>query len=175
MKIIILGAPGSGKGTQARLLAKKLKLKHIVASDLIKKEISKKNENARLINLYLKQGKLIPDKIVDSIIKENIQKNNFILDGYPRTIEQAEFLNKLNKPDKIILLDTPDKILKERLLKRAKIENRIDDKLSIIKIRLEVYKKEIKPLLDYYKKNLIKINGDNHQESIKNQILKALK
>ena len=100
MKIIILGAPGSGKGTQARLLAKKLKLKHIVASDLIKKEISKKNENARLINLYLKQGKLIPDKIVDSIIKENIQKNNFILDGYPRTIEQAEFLNKLNKPDK---------------------------------------------------------------------------
>ncbi|MBS3174566.1 nucleoside monophosphate kinase [Candidatus Woesearchaeota archaeon] len=175
MKIVILGAPGSGKGTQAKLLSKDLKLKHVITSDLIKEEIKKKTPKGKLLGLYMYNGKLIPDNLVDQIIKSSLPKNNFILDGYPRTIEQAEFLEKLNKPDKVIFLEVSDNILKERILKRSKIENRVDDTIDIIKIRLEVYKKETKPLLDYYKNKILKISGNNQPETINKEIIKRLR
>ena len=174
MKLIILGPPGSGKGTQAELISKDFKLKHIIASDLIKNEIKNKTKEGKLMNLYLSQGKLVPDELIIPIFKKNIPKNNYILDGFPRTLKQAEFLNEISKADKIIFLDVPKKVIKERLVKRAKIENRIDDNLKIINIRLEVYEKDTKPLLDYYKNNLILIQGNKTVNEIEKDIIKKL-
>ena len=97
-----------------------------------------------------------------------------MLSGFPRTLKQAEFLNEISKADKIIFLDVPKKVIKERLVKRAKIENRIDDNLKIINIRLEVYEKDTKPLLDYYKNNLILIQGNKTVNKIEKDIIKKL-
>ena len=171
----MLGPPGSGKGTQAKLLAEDLKLKHIVASDLIKEEIKNSSSKGKLMKSYLTQGKLVPENLVGSLIKEVLPENNFLLDGYPRTVMQAEFLDGLNKPNKVIFLDAPIKILKDRMLKRAKIENRVDDTPEIINLRLEIYKKETNPLLDYYKDRLIKVNGNRSVEEIEKELLKKLK
>ena len=115
MKIVIIGAPGSGKGTQAGILAKELRLKHIVASEIIRKETRKNNSIRKIIE----RGDLLPEKIIEPIMRKHIPKDNFIIDGYPRKISQAKLLEKINKPDIVLVLDAPSTILKKRLLKRG--------------------------------------------------------
>src|SRR3989344_913570 len=120
MKLIMLGAPGSGKGTQAKLLAKDLKLKH-VSSDILRKEIKKGTNMGKIFKEYMDRGDLIPDNLINKFVIKNMPKNNFILDGYPRRIKEAEFLDEKNKPEKVVFLKVNYNILKKRLLKRAKI------------------------------------------------------
>ncbi len=174
MKLIIFGAPGSGKGTQAKLLSKQFKLKNI-NSNLLREEISKNTQLGKIFSKYMNQGKLVPSKLIDNFFKKKIPKNNFILDGYPRKIEEAEYFSTYNSPDKIIFLDVPNTILKKRLLKRAKIEHRIDDTPKIIEERFKVYRNETKPVLKYYKGQIITIKGNKKPDIIHKEILKALK
>ncbi|HLC85949.1 MAG TPA: nucleoside monophosphate kinase [Candidatus Nanoarchaeia archaeon] len=173
MKLIILGPPGSGKGTQARLLKRDLKLKHI-SSDILRNEIKKKTKLGKIFEKYINRGDLVPDHLINPLIKKHIPKDNFIIDGYPRRVGEAKYLDNYCRPDHVIFLDVPKNALIKRLLKRAKIEGRKDDTLDIIKERFRVYEKETKPVIKHYKNKMIKITGNKKPEIVEKELLKIL-
>ncbi len=177
MKLVILGPPGSGKGTQAKLLVKRLRLNYISGSDIIKKEIKKGRKDANLMKKDMALGKLIPDELMDSLMKKHIPKDNYLSDGYPRRINEALFIDRLNKPNFVIFLDVPFNIVKDRLIKRTKIENRVDDTPKVIYKRIKVYKKETKPVINHYKKLgiLLKVNGVGSVNEVDKRIRGVLK
>ena len=107
-------------------------------------------------------------------MRKHIPKDNFIIDGYPRKISQAKLLEKINKPDIVLVLDAPSTILKKRLLKRESIEKRIDDNEKIILHRFRVYDKETRPLLKYYKDRMIKIDAKGTPENVNKKIRKNI-
>jgi len=193
MNLLIFGPPGSGKGTLADVFASKENLKHISTGDIIREHIKSKDElGLRMINADT--AGLAPDDIVNEIVKDRLSKedvnNGFILDGYPRTINQGEFLKDLIKIDGIIFVDLEDEKIIDRISHRrvcsgcGKIYNlnfnkplventcdicksklflRKDDTPEIIKRRLEVYKKETHPLIDLFEKlnwPILHIKGD---------------
>lgn len=171
MKIIIFGPPGSGKSTIARELSKYFKLKY-VSSDILRREVKSNSRLGKIIKIYMEGGELIPSNIMDSIIKINLPKNNFILDGYPRTLKEAKFLSNLNKPDKVVVLYIGFHTAKSRLLKRAKIEGRSDDTPELIAHRFKIYKKQTLPVLKCYKDKIIKVNANKKPEEVKKYIVK---
>lgn len=196
--VILLGPPGSGKGTQAAPLSDKLHLPHISTGDLFREKFSNQTELEKKAQGYMKEGKLVPDEIVLDILFDRISredcKNGYILDGFPRTVAQAEALDKrLN--DKVektaIHFSAPDSVLIDRISGRIvckscffvhhktflppekegvcdkcgeEIFQREDDKVEIVKKRLEIYREQIQPLIDYYsrKENTLK-NVDSAQ------------
>lgn len=167
MRIIILGPTGSGKGTQAKLIAKLLRLKHIEAGELLRKQ-SKKNE---LIKKLVDRGRLITDEIIIKLIKEKIKNNkDFILDGFPRTLTQLKSLKF--KPDLVLFL----KVNKDNLIKRLSLRKRFDDTKENILERYHIYLKQTMPVINYYKKsgNLITINGNPTIKVVSKDIKKFL-
>ncbi|MEM2139169.1 MAG: adenylate kinase [Candidatus Woesearchaeota archaeon] len=191
MNIIFLGAPGTGKGTQAKLLSEELKIPHISTGDIFRENIKNQTELGKKASEFINKGLLVPDEITNEMIKERLIKddckNGFILDGYPRTIAQAEFLKKITKIDKIINFELDDEEIikrisgrrtclncnsvyniysakpkKENICDRCGLElkQREDEKPEVVKKRLEVYKNETKPLLLYYKKEILNINSE---------------
>jgi adenylate kinase len=173
MKIIIFGPPGSGKGTQAEALAKETNLKHIVFSDLLRREIKKKSLIGKKLKSLMEKGILVQDDIVNNILSKNIPKDNFILDGAPRSITQALFLKNIFEPDYIFVLKVPVEVLRKRLLKRSKIENRTDDNLKTINERFKIYNNQTKPLLKHYKIKII--NGNRSVKEINEELIKIIK
>ena len=153
MKIIIFGHTGSGKTTQAKYIARLLKLKHIEAGAILRK-IAKKNKFIRKI---INQGKLVPDNITIKIMEKELKnRKNFILDGYPRTLKQARALKF--KPDLVIYLKTS----KNNIVKRLFLRKRSDDTKKSIEKRYDLYLKRTLPVINYYKKmkNFKEINGN---------------
>lgn len=170
MHLIILGAPGSGKGTQAKLLAEKFNLTHISTGQLLRSESQKDTQKGKLIAKLLSEGSLLPFETVLDVLDPVIQKarddSGFILDGTPRDLHQAEYLDyffqKLNiSLDKVLYLNIPKDESLKRLLKRAETEHRSDDNSQTILHRLDVYEKETLPVIEYYQKQnkLIEIDG----------------
>lgn len=183
MNLIILGPQGCGKGTQARLLAEKLNLIHISSGDLLRREAEKRTEKGKILAEILNKGSLVPFDTVLELLEPAIKNadHGFIIDGTPRDLRQAEhldwFLNQINKKiDYVIYLSLPREDSLERLLKRAKIENRSDDTPESINRRLDIYQKETTPVIDYYRnKNLlIEIDGRPDIDTIHQDILKKL-
>lgn len=167
MKIIILGATGSGKGTQARFVSKLLKLKYIETGALLRKE-SKKN---KFIRKLMGEGKLIPDKHIFNIINKELKgKKDFILDGFPRTLKQLKALKF--KPDLVLFLD----MNKKNIVKRLLLRKRFDDNKKNIEERYHIYLKRTLPVINYYKKmKLLKvINGNQGIKQVNKQIKKIL-
>lgn len=124
VRIILLGPPGSGKGTQAKLLSKKYSIPHIAMGDILREEVAKKTPLGKKVNVYMSKGELVPDEIVIEVLKKRLQEadcvNGFILDGFPRTLNQAKaldnMLNELNlKIDAVIYIDVPDEEIMKRL------------------------------------------------------------
>ena len=162
LNIIICGAPGCGKGTQSDLIVEKYKLKHLSTGDLLRKEIAEKSELGITAESFISKGNLVPDEMIISILSKNIQGfgndiNGMILDGFPRTVAQAEALQTMlsNSGKEIsILLDlSVEKAeLVDRLLKRGQTSGRSDDNLETIQKRLEVYELQTAPVSDFYKK-----------------------
>lgn len=175
MNLIILGAPGSGKGTQAEKIAKDFNLAHISGGASLRKEIDSGSRKGELIEHVMEKGDLVPFETISSVIEPEIlaHKEGFILDGSPRDLTQAEYLsqflseNKINV-DIVIYLHVPDEKLIDRLLLRAKTEDRPDDNLESITERFRVFHEETEPVIDYYKKtaNLVQIDGDRSIEEI---------
>ncbi len=183
--IIFLGPPGAGKGTQAKFICEKYKIPQISTGDILRNAIKEGTELGLKAKSYMDKGELVPDTVVIGIIEERIKqedcKNGFLLDGFPRTVVQAEELKNLlkvmnRKIDVVINLDVPEEEIVKRLLNRAKIENRTDDTEPVIRNRMKTYYNQTYPLIEYYKKEgkLKNINGIGTVEEITKRIMDAL-
>ena len=184
--IIFFGPPGAGKGTQAKTISNYLKLPHLSTGEILRYKITQKDEIALQLKEIMDSGKLVSDVILNKIVAEKITndcKDGFILDGYPRTLEQAKFLNNLlenknYKLNNIFNIELNFDILKERILKRSKEENREDDNASVIETRFSEYNKTTKPVSDFYKKYFNEIfcdiDGNDEIEKITSKIKQIL-
>ena len=186
MKLLIMGPPGVGKGTQASLLKSKINIIHLSTGDILRAEIIKESEIGLKAQGFMNAGKLVPDKILLDIIGDRITqndcKNGYLLDGFPRTLNQAvgldEILESINQSlDFAISLTANEEELINRLINRGIELGRSDDTPEIIKNRQNVYWENTAPLLDFYsKKNLLReVDGLGEISQITDRILKALK
>lgn len=185
LNIILLGAPGSGKGTQAEQIIKHYNLVHLSTGDIFRSEIKAQTQLGKLVKSYMEKGELIPDHIVlkelyrRALIHKN--SNGLILDGFPRNIQQGQMLDKLFRKKKIgislvVCLEVPEEELFARMLLRAKIQNRPDDTEEVIQNRLRIYRSETEPLKSFYKNHhkLIEVNGYRNVSDVASSILMAI-
>ena len=163
MNIIIFGPPGAGKGTQAKILVKKLNNFQVSTGDMLRDEINNNTEIGKKIINFMNDGKFVDDEIVNQLLEKIIfdtnKKNKLIFDGYPRTLGQAKNLEiLLNKSDQkidyIFFLNVKKNSIIKRIEKRKILEKRSDDDANTILKRYDTYMEITKPVLDYYSKNL---------------------
>jgi adenylate kinase len=187
MNIILFGPPGAGKGTQAKFLIEKYNILQISTGDMLREAIKSGSELGKSLSFIMDKGDLVSDKIIMSIIDERIDKddckNGIILDGFPRTLNQAIELDELVKRKNIIIdyiieLKVDENLLISRIEQRAKdnLDIRNDDTVDILKNRILVYKNDTLLVLKYYKdKNkLISINGMQSIEKVTNDLCKTI-
>jgi adenylate kinase len=202
MKLLIIGPQGSGKGTQAKKIAKHYNLKHISTGDIFRKNIKEETELGRLAKSFLDTGKLVPDDVTNKIVEDALSKEeNFILDGYPRNLSQAEFLDKVIKIDNVVLINLDDEEVLKRLSGRrtcpicgeiyhinfkppkvfgkcdhddGNLFQRDDDKPDAIIKRLEIYHNETAPLVEHYSNKIVEIDGSLSIDEVWNNILNKL-
>ena len=173
MIIILLGPPGSGKGTQANFIQNKLSIPHLSTGDILRQSVKNKTDLGNKVKNIMAKGELVSDDLILNVIKERVSQNDcdqgFILDGYPRNIAQAESLNIVLKDinrniDRILFLDVDFSVLHSRIKLRSKENNeekRADDTSEVLIKRLDEYKSQTAPLSKYYSndKKFKKING----------------
>lgn len=175
MKILLIGPQGSGKSTQGKFLAKYLKVPFISTGDILREMAKEDNDEGKRIRHILDEGRLVDDETVISLIRKRVQRKDsrdgFILDGYPRTLEQAYKLDELNF-DKALYFKVSKEIVLERMLERG----REDDTDKLIKKRLEIYFQQTESLLNYYKNKeiLIEIDGEGSIEQIQQRVRNEL-
>ena len=188
MILIFFGPPGAGKGTQASLIANNFNIPHLSTGDILREKLLQKDGISTRLRPIMEKGQLVSDDILNEIVSNRISNHDclrgFILDGYPRTIGQALFLNtilnsKNLKIDKIIDINVDERIIVKRIISRFKTENRQDDTEDVIKTRISRYLSETKPLSDFYKikysSDYLSINGNQEIERITADIIKILK
>lgn len=209
MKLILLGAPGAGKGTQAAKLAEEYNIPAISTGQIIREAIAAKTELGNKMKSFIDKGELAPDDVVVEMVKERLKsddcKNGYILDGFPRTIQQAIIMEELPiEIDVALEIDVDEDIIVDRLSGRrvcekcgatyhvsnnpskkegicdecgGVLETRKDDVPEVIRHRLEVYNEQTKPLKDFYQKRdlLVTVKGCNDVEKTKEDIMKALR
>ena len=181
MRLVFLGPPGAGKGTQAKILSESLNIPHISTGDIFRYNIENKTELGREASEFMNRGFLVPDKITNAMVLNRLSmddcKNGYILDGYPRTINQAEFLDSMQEINHAVYFYLRDEIAIERLMSRAKQESRSDDSPEVRKNRLQVYKEQTQPLINYYKERgtLLEIDAGAGITMISKDVRRALK
>ena len=179
MKLLIKGPPGAGKGTQAKILAKKFSLVHLSTGDILRKEIDKSSELGLKAQTYMNAGNLVPDEVLLEMMQSTLTElkdSGVILDGYPRTIPQAIGLSKifqsLNQAiDSIINIEVDKIVLITRLVERAKKSGRADDTEEVIVNRQNVYLELTAPINEFNQRNIIHIDGDGSIEEVTERIL----
>jgi len=202
MIVIFLGPPGAGKGTQAQRLVEEKGFLHISTGDLLREAVKNQTPLGLKAKEYMDRGELVPDDLIIALIKEKLpEEGNVILDGFPRTIAQAEALDEMlaqmgKKVDKVILFEVPDDVVVERISGRridpktgkvyhvkynpppegVEVIQRDDDREEVVRKRLEVYRKQTAPLVDYYTKrgNLVRIDATKSPDEVYKDILTAL-
>jgi len=188
MKIIFFGPPGSGKGTQAKLIAKNLNILHLSSGDILRDKLKDGGDLSIKLNKIMSSGNLLSDDLLNQIIVDKLNSkicsNGFILDGYPRTISQAEFFLSLTKNkkiniDKIIDFKIDFKTVQNRILKRSEQEKRDDDNLNVIKIRINKYIEETYPVSKFFSNKFSNIyhliDASKEISQIQKELLKILK
>lgn len=181
VRLIFLGPPGAGKGTQAKLLADSHNIPHISTGDILRVAVSKQTTLGVKAQEYMDRGELVPDQLVIDLIRERLGQPDaqpgWILDGYPRTVVQADSLDGLlvelsQTCDRAINFDVPDETLIERMLSRG----RKDDNEGVIRRRLEVYREQTAPLIDYYqtREKLTTIDGSQSMEAVAANLSKVI-
>jgi len=187
LNIVIFGAPGSGKGTQSANIVNDYHLFHISTGDVLRDNIKRGTELGHTAKAYMDKGQLIPDELMISILGDVIDANRekaaagIIFDGFPRTIPQAEALDKMladrdMKLDAVVGLEVPEKELIERILERGRLTGRSDDNPETVTSRLEVYHKSTQPLMKHYQEKGLynAIDGMGTIDEIYARIRKAL-
>ncbi len=168
MNIILFGPPGCGKGTQAINICKSLDIQHLSTGDMLREAVAAESDIGIKAKKIMQTGGLVSDEIVLSIIKERISlkdcEKGFVLDGFPRTINQAEGLDKLLKENKKIKYVIRIKVDEEAILKRLMERGRSDDKPEIIKNRFKTYNSLTQPLIPFYEERKVLFNIDGMQE-----------
>lgn len=179
MRIVLVGPPGAGKGTQAALLSEKLGVPHISTGDLFRANISENTELGQTAKSYIDAGNLVPSSVTNDMVAERIAEGDaaegFLLDGYPRSVEQADalkdLLDKKNLTiDAVLEFAIDDDTVVERMLARG----RADDTEEVIRHRMDVYRSETAPLLDYYSDKVVKIDAVGEVNEISERAMKAL-
>jgi adenylate kinase len=179
-RILLLGPPGAGKGTQATLLANALHVPHISTGDMLRSAVADGTELGKRVESIMAAGELVSDDLVVAIVDERLSKEDarcgYLLDGFPRTIGQAEALNDsvVDAIGTVVLLDVPTDEVVQRLLKRAEEEGRSDDNEETIRRRLEVYNADTAPLVDFYGDVVLTINGMGTVDEILSRIMVSL-
>jgi adenylate kinase len=185
MRIVILGAPGSGKGTQAAMMVEQMGIPHISTGALLRNAAKKGTELGLAAKALTDQGELVPDDIMSGIVEERLGRedvvNGFILDGYPRNVAQAEaldaILGRLGRPvQEAIHIDVdPEQIIK-RIAKRAQVEGRADDTEKTVRNRMRIYAEQTAPVADYYEEKglLTRVLGDGSKDEIQQRIISVL-
>ncbi|MEW6496013.1 MAG: adenylate kinase [Cyanobacteriota bacterium] len=172
-RLVFLGPPGAGKGTQAKLLAELLSIPHISTGDILRSAIAQNTPLGQKAQSYVTKGELVPDELLLDLIRDRLQQpdaqKGWILDGFPRNVNQASFLEQLlqelhQQVDYAVNLEVPDEVLISRLLERG----RQDDNQDIIRRRLEIYHHETTPLIGFYdeRSSLKAINGDRSMADV---------
>jgi len=169
-KYLILGPQGSGKGTQARKLAEDYDLVHIAVGDIFRWHMRNHTKLAARIQRIMNQGLLVPDEIVNEVVRRRLEEHDwnygFILDGYPRTPAQAEFLFENWNLDKAIYLDVPEEVIFQRVMHRAQVGEadgsgkRADDDPEILRVRLREYYEKTAPLLQLFEERQMLVRVD---------------
>ena len=186
MKLLIMGPPGVGKGTQASRIKSKLNIAHLSTGDILRTEIEKKTNIGMQAKLYMDAGKLVPDQVLLDIIQDRIKNpdcdGGYLLDGFPRTLPQAVGLEKIMESinhalDRVISLTAGEGELVERLIKRGVESGRSDDTSEVIQNRQKIYWEQTAPLVDFYKKKgiLKDVDGLGEISEITERILTVLK
>ena len=205
MKLIFLGPPGAGKGTQATGVSSHLRVPHISTGDMFRAAIKNETPTGLEAKRYMDAGQLVPDSVVIRMVEERLAMpdcaNGYLLDGFPRTVDQAKALESISAPDAVVDIDVPDEMLLERLTGRRvcakcsgtfhvskladenvcpvcgdKLYQREDDKPATISNRLNVYHEQTAPLIGYYAGlgRLKRIDGNNRPEDVFQAILASL-
>jgi adenylate kinase len=183
--IILVGPPGAGKGTQAKLLEEKLGLPQVSTGDLFRFNLKNETELGKLAQTYMDRGKLVPDEVTVAMVEDRLAQDDCaagaILDGFPRTLAQAQALDVLleklgGKINVVPSIEVPVDVLVARLLERAEKEGRADDNEETIRTRMQVYEDQTKPLLDYYgqKGLVVPVNGQQTIEDVQKDLLKVI-
>jgi adenylate kinase len=185
LNILLLGPQGSGKGTQAKLISAHYGIPHIATGDMLREAIANDTELGRQVEPILERGDLVPDDLMISLIRERLSREDtadgFVLDGFPRTMAQAEALDALlrdmgRKLTVVFELQLSDDECVRRLLRRAQLEGRADDTPEVVKRRLERYHEETEPLIEHYRAtgNLVGIHADRSIPEVFSEIQEAL-
>ena len=185
MRMLIMGAPGAGKGTQAGAIAEHYGIPAISTGDMFRTNIKNGTELGQKVKSIMDAGDLVPDELTDAIVADRLNQDDaaegFLLDGYPRNMHQVQSLDEYltehgQALDAVVSLDVDPQLLTERLLKRAQIEGRSDDNEETIRNRMEVYTDLTQPLLDHYEKAglLITVDGVGEIDVVRERVLAAL-
>ncbi|MBF6144851.1 MULTISPECIES: adenylate kinase [Nocardia] len=179
MRLVLLGPPGAGKGTQAELLSDKLGVPHISTGNLFRANISQQTPLGREAQKYLDAGNLVPSDVTNRMVESRIAEpdavNGFVLDGYPRTVDQAEALEKMLKEsghalDAVISFEVATDVVVERMRGRG----RADDTEEVIRNRMQVYRDETEPLLQHYDGLVVSIDGVGEVDEVNARVLHVL-
>lgn len=179
MRLVLLGPPGAGKGTQAAILSEKLNIPHISTGDLFRANIGEGTPLGVEAKSYMDAGKLVPTDVTARMVEDRLSQddaaNGFLLDGFPRTVEQAEILKDLLAKkdqvlDGVLNFQVSDDVVVERMLSRG----RADDNEETIRTRMSVYRDETMPLIDYYGEKIIDITAEGTIEEINDSAMKAI-
>ncbi len=176
-RLIFLGPPGAGKGTQAAILAQLFGVPHISTGEILRTAVANETELGLKVKSYMDEGELVPDSLILDLVRERLKDQDagsgWILDGFPRNVAQANFLDHLLTDigqvyDYVVDLEVADDTIVDRLLHRG----RKDDTETVIRHRLQVYREQTEPLIDFYRQReqLVAVNGDRNPESVATEI-----
>ncbi|OLF16441.1 adenylate kinase [Actinophytocola xanthii] len=179
-RLLLVGPPGAGKGTQAGVLSEKLAIPHISTGELFRAHINDQTDLGRSVKQFLDSGQLVPDEVTNQLVIERLGEpdtdGGFLLDGFPRNIGQADVLGKYlaevdRQLDAVVQLEVDEEVVVSRLLSRG----RADDNEEVIRRRQSVYRSETAPLLEYYRDILVKVDGVGEVGVITDRVLNALR
>lgn len=185
MRLILFGPPGAGKGTQAEAIRDEFSVVHISTGDIFRDNVGNDTELGRRAKRYMDRGDLVPDDIVIAMIDDRLRQSDaaggFLLDGFPRTVAQAEALDDVlardgHGIDGVLRLRVGDDELVARLLQRAREQGRADDTRDVVENRLSVYRAETEPLVDFYRTRgvLHEIDGTGTIDEVRDRVLSSI-
>jgi adenylate kinase len=185
VNVLLLGPQGSGKGTQARQIAEAYDIPHVGTGDMLREAIAGGEELGRRVQPVVDAGQLVPDHLMLELIRERLSRDDaaegFVLDGFPRTLAQAEALDGVlrelgRKLDIVLELQVPEAVSIQRLLERSRLEGRSDDTPEGIRTRLTLYRDNTQPLVEYYRARsiLVGIHGDREVQQVFSEIQQAI-